>query len=265
MWRSGGTSGRKEVNDLVIAGREFRSRLFMGTGKFSSPEVMVSALEASGCEMVTVAVRRVDLLNPQDPLMEAVDWKRFFLLPNTSGARTASEAVRVAQLARAATGTHWIKLEVTPDPRSLLPDPVDTLLAAEILVKEGFIVLPYMPADVILARRLEEVGCSAVMPLGSPIGTKKGLRTRDALEVIIAHAGVPVVVDAGLGAPSHCAEAMELGADACLVNTAVAAARDPAAMARAMAAGVAAGRDAWLAGMAGESGPEASSPLTGIL
>lgn len=237
----------------------------MGTGKFSSPRAMVAALEASECEIVTVAVRRVDLNNPHDPMMEAVDWNRFFLLPNTSGARDAEEAVRVARLARAVTGTPWLKLEVTPEPRSLLPDPVETLKAAEILVKEGFVVLPYMPADPILARRLEEAGCATVMPLGSPIGTKKGLSTRDALSLIIANASVPVVVDAGLGAPSHAAEAMEMGADAVLVNTAIAVATDPARMAHAMAMGVRAGREAFLAGMAGVGGPEASSPLDGIL
>ncbi len=252
-------------NQLIIGGREIPSRLFMGTGKFSSPEVMARSLEASECLVVTVAVRRVDLENPTDPLMEAVDWSRYILLPNTSGARTAQEAVRVARLARTVTGTPWIKLEVTPDPRTLLPDPVDTYLAAKTLLAEGFVVLPYMPADPVLARRLEELGCAAVMPLGSPIGTKKGVRTRDALEEIIASAGVPVVVDAGLGAPSHAAEAMEMGADACLVNTAVAVARNPVAMAQAMGLGVRAGREAFLAGMQGGSHPEASSPLEGIL
>lgn len=253
------------MENLIIAGRTFRSRLFMGTGKFSSPQAMVEALEASQCEMVTVAVRRVDLDNPHDPMMEAIDWKRFFLLPNTSGARNADEAVRVARLARAATGTNWVKLEVTPDPRNLLPDPVDTLEATIRLIKEGFIVLPYMPADPILARRLEDAGAAAVMPLGAPIGTKRGIRTRDAIEMIIENASVPVVVDAGIGAPSHAAEAMEMGADAVLVNTAVAVARDPKRIAAAFRLGVIAGREARLSGMAGTSAPEASSPLDGLL
>lgn len=253
------------MDTLVIAGRTFHSRLLMGTGKYRSPEEMARAVAASGSELITVAVRRVDLSAPNDPLMEALDWKKYVLLPNTSGARTATEAVRVARLARAATGTNWVKLEVTPDPRTLLPDPVGTLEAAKELVKDGFVVLPYMPADPVLARYLEEAGCATLMPLGAPIGTKRGLRTRDAVEMIIKAASVPVVVDAGLGAPSHAAEAMEMGADAVLINTAVAAARDPEAMARAFAQAVEAGRTAWLSGLAPESAPEASSPLTGLI
>ncbi len=251
---------------LVIAGRTFRSRLLMGTGKFSNPETMARALEASGAEIVTVALRRVDLSRPQEDILAHIDRERYLLLPNTSGARTAEEAVRLARLARAAGLSSWVKLEVTPDPRYLLPDPVETLRAAELLVKEGFTVLPYIGADPILAKRLEEVGTATVMPLGSPIGSGRGLRTRDAVGIIIEQARVPVVVDAGLGVPSHAAEAMEMGADAVLVNTAVAIARDPVAMARAFRKGVEAGREAFLAGRAPVSDTaRASSPLTGFL
>jgi len=206
---------------LTIAGREFRSRLFGGTGKFSSPEVMKEALAASGCEMVTVALRRVDLNNPADDIMSVLDRARYLFLPNTSGARDAGEAIRLARLARASGGGEWLKLEVTPDPRTLLPDPIETLKATEELVKEGFKVLPYMNADPILALRLQDAGAVAVMPLGSPIGTNQGVLTRFQIEIIIAQAQVPVIVDAGLGAPSHVAEAMEMGADAVLVNTAI--------------------------------------------
>jgi thiazole synthase len=198
---------------LIIAGRRFRSRFLTGTGKFSSPEVMSQAIEASGAEIVTVALRRVELENPGDSILKAIDRERYLLLPNTSGARDAGEAVRLARLARAAGCEPWIKLEVTPDPRYLLPDPVETLKAAEILVKDGFIVLPYIPADPILAKRLEEAGAATVMPLGSPIGSNRGIRTRDAIEIIIEVANVPVIVDAGLGAPSHAAEHQEEDAD----------------------------------------------------
>jgi len=251
---------------LVIAGVPFASRLFVGTGKFSGPAAMAAALDASGAELVTVALRRVDLADPRDDLLGAIDRKRFRLLPNTSGARNAEEAVRVARLARAASGIDWVKLEVTPDPYTLLPDPIETLRAAEILAREGFVVLPYIQADPILARRLEEVGCATVMPLGSPIGTNRGVRTRDLIELILEQARVPVVVDAGLGLPSHAAEAMEIGADAVLVNTAIAAADDPSAMAQAFRLGVEAGRLAWEAGAAGaRRNAEASSPLTGFL
>jgi thiazole synthase len=255
------------MNDpLTIAGRIFQSRLLMGTGKFSSPRLMQQAIEASGAEIVTVALRRVELENPQDSILSVIDRDKYLLLPNTSGARDANEAVRLARLARAAGCEPWVKLEVTPDPHHLLPDPVETLKAAEILVKDGFIVLPYINADPVLAKRLEEVGTATVMPLGSPIGTKQGLRTRDSLEMIIAKATVPVVVDAGLGAPSHAAEAMELGADAVLVNTAIAVAKDPEAMARAFRLGVRAGRGAFLAGMGTpQRTADASSPLTGFL
>lgn len=251
---------------LCIAGRSFRSRLLLGTGKFSSPEVMKEAIAASGSEVVTVALRRVELENPDDGILGAIDRDRYLLLPNTSGARDAAEAVRLARLARAAGCEPWVKLEVTPDPQYLLPDPVETLKAAEVLVQDGFIVLPYIQADPILAKRLEDVGTATVMPLGAPIGTNRGLRTRDALAIIIENARVPVVVDAGLGAPSHAAAAMELGADAVLVNTAIAVAGDPVAMAAAFRRGVEAGREAFLAGL-GRVGvtAEASSPLTGFL
>lgn len=251
---------------LIIAGRSFRSRLLMGTGKFSSPQVMKQALKASGTEIVTVALRRVELENPEDSILSAVDTDRYLLLPNTSGARDAQEAVRLARIARAAGCEPWVKLEVTPDPHHLLPDPVETLEAAEILVKEGFVVLPYINADPVLAKRLEDVGTATVMPLGSPIGTKQGLRTRDSIELILAKATVPVVVDAGLGAPSHAAEAMEMGADAVLVNTAIAVAGNPEAMARAFRLAVEAGRQAFMAGMGKpQREAEASSPLTGFL
>ena len=251
---------------LIIAGRTFRSRLMMGTGKFSSPEVMKKAIEASGAEIVTVALRRVEIDDPQDSILSAIDMGKYLLLPNTSGARDANEAVRLARLARAAGCEPWIKLEVTPDPRNLLPDPVETLKAAEILVKEGFIVLPYINADPVLAKRLEDVGTAAVMPLGSPIGTNRGIRTRDSIEIIIESANIPVVVDAGLGAPSHASEALEMGADAVLVNTAIAVAGDPAAMAAAFKKGVEAGREAFLAVLGRQQKTaEASSPLTGFL
>ena len=251
---------------LIIAGRSFKSRLLLGTGKFSSPEVMKRAIEASGTDVVTVALRRVELENPDDSILSVIDTARYLLLPNTSGARDAQEAVRLARLARAAGCEPWIKLEVTPDPRYLLPDPVETLKAAEILVKEGFVVLPYINADPILAKRLEDVGTATVMPLASPIGSNQGLRTRDAIEIIIEMATIPVVVDAGLGAPSHAAEAMEMGADAVLVNTAIAVAGDPEAMAGAFKKGVEAGREAYLAGLGRpRKTAEASSPLTGFL
>ena len=253
-------------DSLIIAGRSFQSRLLLGTGKFSSPRVMQAALEASGAEVVTVALRRVELENPDDSILSVIDTGRYLLLPNTSGARDAQEAVRLARLARAAGCEPWIKLEVTPDPQYLLPDPVETLKAAEILVKEGFIVLPYINADPILAKRLEDVGTAAVMPLGSPIGSNQGVRTRDSLEIIIERANVPVVVDAGLGAPSHAAEALEMGADAVLVNTAIAVAGDPVAMARAFKKGVEAGREAFLAGLGRpRRTAQASSPLMGFL
>ncbi len=256
----------RKTGGLVIAGRAFASRLFVGTGKFSSSAAMRASLDASGSEMVTVALRRVDIGNAGDDVLSAIDRTRVQLLPNTSGARDAAEAVRVARLAREASGVEWLKLEVTPDPYYLLPDPIETFKAAEVLVKDGFKVLPYVNADPILCKRLEEIGCVTVMPLGSPIGSNRGIRTRANLEIIIEQSTVPVVVDAGLGLPSHACDAMEMGADAVLVNTALAVAADPAAMARAFRMAVEAGRMAYEAGP-GEVRREASasSPLTGFL
>ena len=249
---------------LKIADTEFNSRLFIGTGKFSSPQVMKEVLIASESEMVTVALRRVDLNNPEDDIMSQIDTGNTIFLPNTSGARDAEEAVRLARLARAGSGTNWLKLEVTPDPRTLLPCPVETLKATELLVKEGFIVLPYINADPILALKLQDAGAAAVMPLGAPIGTNLGVTTRLQVEIIIEQARVPVVVDAGIGAPSHATLAMELGADAVLVNTAIAVADQPVEMARAFCAAVKAGRTAYLAGLAPQSGKaSASSPASG--
>jgi thiazole synthase len=254
------------MDKLIIAGRQFASRLLIGTGKFSSSKVMAQAIEAASAEIVTVALRRVDITNKDDDMLSAIDREKYLLLPNTSGARNADEAVRLARLARAATGINWVKLEVTPDPYYLLPDPIETLKAAEILVKDGFIVLPYINADPILSKKLQDVGTATVMPLASPIGSNQGLKTRSAIEIIIEQANVPVVVDAGLGLPSHAAEAMEMGADAVLVNTAIATAVEPAKMAEAFKLAVIAGRMAYLSGAAAESQKaNASSPLTGFL
>ena len=255
------------ADPLVVAGREFHSRLIIGTGKFPSGESMRDAIEASGTEMVTVALRRVDLDATGGPdILSFIDTARVLLLPNTSGAMNAEEAVRLSRLARAMELPTWVKLEVTPDPRYLLPDPIETLKAAEILVSDGFTVLPYINADPVLAKRLEEVGCATVMPLGAWIGSNLGVRTRDAIRIIVEQANVPVVVDAGIGAPSHAAEAMEMGVDAVLVNTAIAVARDPGRMAAAFRSAVQAGREAYLAGLAPAQGrAEASSPLTGFL
>ncbi len=254
---------------MTIAGRSFRSRLFLGTGKFSSPEMMRDALAASGAEIVTVALRRADLSGRKDPfanILEFIDPQRYLLLPNTSGAMNAEEAVRLAKLARAAGLPHWLKLEIHPDPRYLLPDPVETLRATEVLVKEGFVVLPYINADPVLAKRLQDAGAATVMPLGSPIGSNRGIQTRDQVRIIIEQATVPVVVDAGLGAPSHAAEAMELGADAVLVNTAIAVASDPLRMARAFRDAVEAGRAAFEIGLASpQTTASPTSPLTGFL
>jgi thiazole synthase len=263
------TTGRAEpaADDLLRVGEHaFTSRLLVGTGKFRSHAVMRDALLASGAEVVTVALRRVDLTRSgEGDVLDFVP-QGMTLLPNTSGAVDAAEAVRLARLGRAATGADLVKLEVTPDPRTLAPDPIATLRAAEQLVAEGFVVLPYCSADPVLCRHLEEAGCATVMPLGAWIGSNRGLRTRDALEVIVAQAGVPVVVDAGLGVPSDAAEAMELGADAVLVNTAIAVADDPVLMARAFALATQAGRMGWHAGRgAVRDGAEASSPLTGFL
>jgi thiazole synthase len=249
---------------LVIAGRRFRSRLFLGTGKFPSNGHLSAAIAESATEMVTVALRRIDPGATED-ILDAIP-EGVLLLTNTSGAVDGAEAVRLARLARAAGLPDWIKLEVTPDPRYLLPDPVETMKAAEVLCGEGFTVLPYCSADPVLCKRLEEVGCATVMPLGSWIGSNQGLRTRPALEIIVEQSMVPVVVDAGIGAPSHAAEAMELGADAVLVNTAIGTASDPAAMARAFKLAVTAGREGRLAGLASRSQiATASSPLTGFL
>ena len=252
---------------LLIAGRAFRSRLLLGTGKFPDIASLKGAVEASGAEIVTVALRRVDLSAPSDDLLGALDSDQLLVLPNTAGARDASEALRLARFARAAGLPSWVKLEVTPEPRYLLPDPIETLKAAELLVKDGFTVLPYMPADPVLAKRLEEVGVATVMPLGAPIGSNRGLKTRDAIQIIVEQVNVPVIVDAGLGAPSHAAETMEIGADAVLVNTAISVARDPVGMARAFRAGVEAGRLAYLAGLAveGFAAQASSPPLTGFL
>jgi len=251
---------------LKIADKTFSSRLFLGTGKFPSNQILAQSLEASGTEIVTVALRRVDLNSPQKDILDAIDRSKYLLLPNTSGARTADEAVRLARLARAGGAGNWLKLEVTPEPNYLLPDPIETLKAAEILVKDGFIVLPYINADPVLAKKLEEVGTATVMPLGSPIGSHRGIRTREAIEIIIEQANIPVVVDAGLGAPSHAAEAMEMGADAVLVNTAIAIAADPVEMAKAFKLAVEAGRTAYEVGLKSpQKQASASSPLTGFL
>jgi len=254
---------------LVIAGREFTSRLLLGTGKFPSTAAMADAVVAAGSEIVTVALRRVDLsggTGDDDIVSALAAVPGVLVLTNTSGASDAGEAVRLARLARAAGLPDWIKLEVTPDPRYLLPDPVETLRAAETLVAEGFTVLPYINADPVLAKRLEEAGCATVMPLGSWIGSNQGLRARAGIEIIVEQALVPVVVDAGIGAPSHAAEALEIGADAVLVNTAIGTAGDPATMARAFRLATEAGRQGYRAGLApSTTGAEASSPLTGFL
>ena len=251
---------------LKIADKEFTSRLFVGTGKFASNDIMAKAIEASSTQMVTVALRRVDIQNENDNMLAAIDGNKYQLLPNTSGARDAEEAVRLSRLARAASGINWVKLEVTPDPYYLLPDGQETLKAAEILVKDGFVVLPYINADPILAKKLQDAGCATVMPLASPIGSNQGIKTKASIEIIIEQATVPVVVDAGLGAPSHAAEAMEMGADAVLVNTAIATATDPVQMARAFKIATEAGRIAYETGLAPkQKSASASSPLTGFL
>jgi thiazole synthase len=250
---------------LTIAGREFGSRLILGTGKYEGFALMRDAVAASGAEMVTVAVRRIDFDEPTDDITSFLP-DEILLLPNTSGCETAEEAVRTARLARAGGLPDWIKLEVIPDARYLLPDPVETLKAAEALVAEGFTVLPYMFPDPVLAKKLEEVGCATVMPLAAPIGSGRGLKLRDAIRIMVEQAEVPVVVDAGLGAPSHGAEAMEMGADAVLVNTAIARADDPVAMARAFRLAVGAGRTAYLAGIMDEQGTAVpSSPVGGTV
>src|ERR1700728_3697629 len=257
------------MTGLTIAGRTFGSRLLVGTGKFSSNQAMADCLEASGTEIVTVALRRADLTGKDDPyadILNFIDGSKYLLLPNTSGAMNASEAVRLARLAAAAGLPKWVKLEIHPDPRYLLPDPIETLAAAEILVKEGFTVLPYINADPVLAKRLQEVGTATVMPLGSPIGSNRGVETRSQIRIIIEQATVPVIVDAGLGVPSHAAEAMELGADAVLINTAIAIASEPNKMAVAFKMAVEAGRAAFECGLATQNETaSATSPLTAFL
>ena len=256
------------MSKLIIAGKEFNSRLFMGTGKFSSNSIMSDSIKASGTEMVTLAMKRIDLANSGDDMLQHIVSDKIQLLPNTSGVRDAKEAVFAAKMAREAFGTNWLKLEIHPDPRYLLPDPIETLKATEILVKEGFVVLPYCQADPVLCKRLAEAGAATVMPLAAPIGTNRGLVTRDFIQAIIEEAKVPVVVDAGIGAPSHAAEAMEMGASAVLVNTAISVASDPVAMAKAFAKAVEAGREAYEAGLGTQSidfTAQASSPLTAFL
>lgn len=251
---------------LIIANTPFSSRLFTGTGKFPNSLIMQQALIESGSELATMALKRVDVSNPEDDILKPIITAGINLLPNTSGAKNAREAIFAAQLAREALQTNWLKLEIHPDPKYLMPDPIETLKAAEELVRQGFIVLPYCHADPVLCKRLEEVGCAAVMPLGAPIGSNKGIVSRDFLEIIIDQAKVPVVVDAGIGAPSHAAFAMELGADAVLVNTAIAAARNPVAMATAFKLAVLSGRLAYENGLASVSSQAvASSPLTAFL
>lgn len=252
---------------LNIGGRGFSSRLFVGTGKFSSNQLMLDSIIASGSEMITVAMKRIDMQHgEEDDMLAHINRDHVQFLPNTSGVRNADEAVLAANLARDCFGTNFIKLEIHPDPKYLLPDPIETLKATEQLARQGFVVLPYIQADPVLCKRLEDAGTAAVMPLGAPIGTNKGLKTRDLLEIIIAETRVPVVIDAGLGAPSHAAEAMEMGADAVLVNTAIAVAGDPVEMAVAFKLAVEAGRKAYLAGLGAiSSSASATSPLTAFL
>ena len=253
-------------DELTIAGKRFHSRLILGTGKYSSPEVCRAAIEASGAEIVTVAIRRLDLDNPnKETELDYIDWSRCTILPNTAGCKTVDEALFTARLGRELTGSNWVKLEVIPDPKYLLPDPIDTLEAARILLNEDFVVLPYIHADPVLARRLEELGCATVMPLGSAIGSGQGILTLDELKIIVEGAQVPVVVDAGLGAPSDAALAMEVGADCVLVNSAIALSDDPPLMAEAIKLGVEAGRKAYLAGrIASKPFASASSPVEGV-
>ncbi len=256
------------MNDILkIGNREFTSRLFVGTGKFSSPDAMLAAIKASDSQMITVAMKRVNMMNEAtDEMLTHINREHVQLLPNTSGVRTAKEAVLAAQMSREIFWTDFIKLEIHPDPKYLMPDPIETLRATEELAKEGFTVLPYIQADPVLCKLLEEAGTAAVMPLAAPIGTNKGLITRDLLEIIIEQSNVPVIVDAGLGAPSHAAEAMELGADAVLVNTAIAVAGDPVMMAEAFRDAVIAGRKAFNAGLGAVSkSAQATSPLTAFL
>lgn len=251
---------------LEIGGKRFRSRLMLGTGKYRNAEEMNAALEASGCEIVTVALRRIDLNAPTRSILDEIDWQRYHILPNTAGARTADEAIRTARMARAMGLSDWIKVEVIPDPKYLLPDPVDTFAACKVLVAEGFVVLPYINADPVLALRLQEIGVATVMPLASPIGSGQGMKTLDSIRIIIEQARVPVVVDAGIGVPSEAALSMELGASACLINTAIARSEDPVRMAQAMRLGVESGRIAYRAGrMPVLPYASASSPEKGVV
>lgn len=252
---------------LTIAGKEFSSRLILGTGKYRNSEEMNAAFEASGTEMITVALRRIDFDDPKSrSVLEDVDWQKYQILPNTAGAQTPEEALRVARLSRSLGLSDWIKLEVQPDPKYLLPDPVGTFEAAKMLIDEGFTVLPYINADPMLAKRLEEIGCATVMPAASPIGSGQGIPDYRLIQVIVENANVPVVVDAGIGAPSDAALAMELGADACLINTAIAQAENPALMAKAMKKGIEAGREAFIAGRIPKKAyASASSPLEGVV
>ncbi len=251
---------------LVIGGKEFSSRLMVGTGRHRSPEEMVTSIEASGTRIITVAIRRLDLSNPNEKnILDYFDWNRYTVLPNTAGCKTAEEAIFTAHMAREVTGSDWLKLEVIPEGSHLLPDPVGTFAAAKQLVGEGFVVLPYINADPVLAKMLEDTGCATVMPLGSAIGSGQGIQTMEAIRIIIENANVPVVVDAGLAVPSEAAQALEAGADAVLINTGIAQAEDPAAMGEAFRLGVEAGRRAYLAGrIHKKSVPTASSPTTGV-
>jgi thiazole synthase len=255
------------MNDpLIIAGKEFKSRLMVGTGRHRSMEEMVASVEASGAEIITVAIRRLNLDDPSEKnILDYFDWDRYTILPNTAGCKTAEEAIFTAHLAREVTGSNWIKLEVIPDPKHLLPDPIGTFEAARQLVDEGYVVLPYIHADPVLAVRLEEIGCATVMPLGSAIGSGQGILTLDEIRLIIADANVPVVVDAGLAVPSEASQALEIGADAVLVNTAIAQAKDPALMGEAFRLGVEGGRKAYLAGrIERKLAAIASSPAEGV-
>lgn len=258
-----------QMNDkpLTIAGKTFTSRLMVGTGKYRDSIEMNAAFEASGAEIITVALRRIDFDDPKSrSVLDDVDWKRYTILPNTAGCKTADEAIRVARMARAMELSNWVKIEVIPDPKYLLPDPIGTLEACRVLIDEGFVVLPYIGADPILAKRLEELGTATVMPLGSPIGSGQGLVNIEAIKIIIEQSSVPVVVDAGIGVPSDAAQAMEAGADACLVNTAIALAENPALMGEAIASGVNAGRKAYLAGrIPRKAYASASSPTVNVV
>jgi len=261
------SNGTSNHDMLTIGGKQFRSRLFLGTGKYRNSDEMNAAFTAANAEIITVALRRIDFDDPKSrSVLEDIDWTKYTILPNTAGCQTAEEAIRIARMARALELSDWVKLEVIPDPKYLLPDPIGTYEAAKVLVMEGFTVLPYIGADPILAQRLQELGTATVMPLGSPIGSGQGLVSIDSIRIIIEQAEVPVVVDAGIGVPSDAAQAMEAGADAVLVNSAVALASDPAMMASAMTEGVSAGRKAFVAGRIPRKGyASASSPLEGVV